>query len=199
MKKICLPLDVSFTMTLTTANAADFDKGLDAYNAGDFETAFVEFGELAEQGDADAQYYLGNMYYNGEGVEKNFTEAAKWFAFAAEQGDATAQLTLGIMYKYAEGVEQDYAYAAELYSLAAKQGDTHAQFNLGIMYENRTGVVQSYVVAHMWLNISVANGREGAASERDWIAANKLTRASIIMAQELASICLASNYGNCGY
>ena len=46
--------------------AADLYKGLKASRAGDFETALTEWTPLAEQGDADAQFLLGNMYYDVE-------------------------------------------------------------------------------------------------------------------------------------
>ena len=49
------------------------------------------FGRLAEQGDADAQNYLGVMYKNGQGVKKDYVKAAEWFRKAAEQGYALAQ------------------------------------------------------------------------------------------------------------
>ena len=42
----------------------------------------------ADQGNSKAQACLASMYYNGEGVEVNHAEAAKWWCKAAEQGDA---------------------------------------------------------------------------------------------------------------
>ena len=45
-----------------------------------------------------AQYDLGGMYYNGQGVAKNYAEAMKWFRKAADQGSANAQYGLGVMY-----------------------------------------------------------------------------------------------------
>ncbi len=45
----------------------------------------------AEKGDAIAQAKLGDMYYNGEGVQKDYAEAARWYKKAAEQGDVIAQ------------------------------------------------------------------------------------------------------------
>ena len=50
---------------------------------------------MAEQGDANAQYNLGNMYIYGNGVPENDTEAVKWYRLAAEQGQANAQYNLG--------------------------------------------------------------------------------------------------------
>ena len=52
----------------------------------------------AEQGDAQAQFNLGEMYRTGEGVAQDYKEAAAWFRKAADQGDAQAQLNLGVMY-----------------------------------------------------------------------------------------------------
>ena len=47
--------------------------------------------ELAEQGDAEAQFNLGVMYANGEGVPQDYAEAVKWYPKAAEQGDEYAK------------------------------------------------------------------------------------------------------------
>lgn len=50
--------------------------------------------ERAEQGDVDAQFYLGECYYYGRGVEKSLTEAKKWYQEAAAQGYEQAQQML---------------------------------------------------------------------------------------------------------
>ena len=70
----------------------DFEKILsDAYNAGDYETVLKGLRTPAEQGDAEAQFNLGVMYANGEGVTQDDKEAVKWYRLAAEQGNAEAQ------------------------------------------------------------------------------------------------------------
>ena len=61
----------------------------------------------AEQGDADAQYNLGVMYANGQGVEEDNEEAARLIGLAAEQGHVNAQFYLGVMYANGQGVEED--------------------------------------------------------------------------------------------
>jgi len=79
-------------------------------NAGQ-ETAvpekFKQFRLAAEQGDADAQFFLGVMYATGEGVPENDAEAVKWYRLAAEQGDARAQFNLGVMYDNGKGVPEN--------------------------------------------------------------------------------------------
>ncbi len=64
----------------------------------DYKEAAKWYRKAAEQGDADAQFRLGVMYHEGEGVSQDYTEAAKWSRKAAEQGDASAQINLGVMY-----------------------------------------------------------------------------------------------------
>jgi len=122
---------ISVVMLATSAFAQDWDKGLDAYKAGDYATALQEWRPLAEQGDSDAQAMLGTMYDEGKGVPQDYTEAVKWYRLAAEQGYARAQTNLGNRYNNGEGVPQDYAEAAKWYQLAAEQGNAYAQYNLG--------------------------------------------------------------------
>jgi hypothetical protein len=83
---------------------------------------------------AEAQNTLGALYREGQGVEKDYTTAMKWYRTAAEQGYALAQLTLGVMHVQGESVKQDYAEARKWFSKAAAQGDADAQYNLGQMY-----------------------------------------------------------------
>ena len=85
----------------------DFQKGLDAAQSGDHETALKEWRPLAEQGDVIAQFTLGLMYADGEGVVEDDKEAVKWYRLAAEQGFIEAQYSLGNMYAAGEGVIQD--------------------------------------------------------------------------------------------
>ena len=104
-----------------------------AYQKQDYATALRLLRQLADQGDAWAQFNLGVMYVNGRGVPKDAVQAVKWYRLAADQGDATAQSNLGVMYASGQGVPKDYAQAVKWYRLAADQGDARAQFNLGLM------------------------------------------------------------------
>ena len=110
--------------------ADDLQKGLAAYNAGDYETALAILTPLAKGGNADAQNNLGWMYDYGEGVEQNAEEAVKWYRRAAKQGHAIAQNNLGKMYQYGEGIEQNDEEAIKWYRRAAEQGHAEARQNL---------------------------------------------------------------------
>jgi TPR repeat protein len=65
----------------------DFQTGLEAYKRGDYATALKEWRPLAENGDAQAQFQLGVMYHNGEGVQKDDKEAVKWFCSGRRRTD----------------------------------------------------------------------------------------------------------------
>ena len=73
---------------------ANFQSGLEAYRAGDYETAFQELVVEAEKGNAEAQYYIGHMHWMGYGVEQNDKEAVKWFKEAARRGNKLAKTFL---------------------------------------------------------------------------------------------------------
>ena len=56
-----------------------------AYDRGDYATAHYQFLSFAERGDVHAQFYLGRMYREGEGVPQDYAEAANWYRLAAYQ------------------------------------------------------------------------------------------------------------------
>jgi TPR repeat protein len=106
---------------------------LEYYKKQKYALAHKYFELAAEQGDADAQYLLGNMYLNGQGAKQDCAKAKEYFELAAEQGNAGAQSNLGTMYSDGRGVKQDYAKAKEYFELAAEQGHASAQHNLEIL------------------------------------------------------------------
>ena len=106
---------------------ADFKDGVTAYERGDYAAAYRAWRPLAEQGNARAQYNLGIMYANGQGVPEDDVQAARWYRMAAEQGYASAQYNLGIMYVYGQGVPEDDVQAHVWFSLAAAQGNAKAK------------------------------------------------------------------------
>jgi TPR repeat protein len=115
-------LFVIAVLLATPVGAADFNAGFKAYQSGDYQTAFKEWQPLAEQGYARAQYNLGVMYDNGQGIPQDDKLAAQWYRKAAEQGYEYAQNNLGVMYRNGQGVPQDYKLAVQWYRKAAEQG-----------------------------------------------------------------------------
>jgi hypothetical protein len=182
----------------SVATAQDFDKGVAAYQAGDFATALEEWRPLAEQGVAAAQFKLGWMYGIGEGVPQDYSETARWYRLAAERGDVSAQYELGWMYRIGTGVLLDNSEAVKWFRLAAEQGLADAQSNLGVMYDSGHSVLQDNVIAHMWYNIGAANGNALGVMNRRNIAA-RMSPADISLAQAMARECMSSGYVDCGW
>src|SRR3989442_13689308 len=70
------------------------------------KTALNQLRVRAEQGNVDAQFDLGFMYQNGDGVPKDSAQAAQWYRKAAEQGMEGAQNNLGLRYRMGNGVRK---------------------------------------------------------------------------------------------
>lgn len=112
----------------------------------------------AEAGDASAQFDLGVMYADGNGVPKDNGEALKWYRLSAENGYALGQAAVGFMYDAGRGVRADPSEAAKWYGLAAAQGDAGAQRNLGVMYSAGRGVAKDDAEAARLFGLSAAKG-----------------------------------------
>ena len=77
----------------------------------DYATEVRLLRPLVAKGDAQAQWWLGVMYDNGQGVAQDYKEAARLYGLAAARGHASAQTNLGVMYGNGQGVAQDYVRA----------------------------------------------------------------------------------------
>ena len=165
------------------------DKLEDANTAiknGDFKKAFELLQPLAEEGNAEAQFLLGSLYINGQGVEKDDTEGLSWIMKAARQeydqarlsafsiysglaglGDAGAMYNLGYMYLNGWGGEQDTDAGMTWLESAAKKGHERSAKVLSIIYaEGKFGIPPDGDKASFWGNLAVesAAGIDGTAS-----------------------------------
>ena len=175
---------------------ADYQKGVDAANRGDYASALREWEPLSDQGDAGGQNGLGWLYHNGFVVQQDYGVAFELYTLSANQGFAEAQVNLGLMYAEGEGVTQDYKEAMKWYELAAAQGYAIAQNNLGVMYFKGKGVFQDYTLAHMWWDIAASQGNEDAA-KRIINVENIMTPTEISKAQQLTRECVEKAYKDC--
>lgn len=89
---------------------------------GDFKTAANLYGKSAEQGNAKAQYALGTMYDDGQGVKRDYQQAFEWYQKSAQQGHPEAQFNLAVMYRKGYGVKKDKAVAKEWFGKACDSG-----------------------------------------------------------------------------
>lgn len=149
-------------LAVQSASAVDFWAGSAYYLRGDFAAALREWRPLAEQGDARAQFYLGIMHTNGEGVPEDDRQAAYWFQKSARQGNPQSQYHLGILYANGAGVPEDDPQAVYWFRKSAEQGDARAQFNLGVMYEFGEGVPEDDRQAVNWYRQAAEQGHARA-------------------------------------
>lgn len=132
------------------------------------------FFEAADQGYADAQYTLGWMFMQGEGLDQDLGQAFHWLRQAARQGHLQAQYHLGNLYIQGQGTAPDpktamywYKKAAEqgheearqaqvkLFLKAARQGDLDAQYRLGMLYAK---VPETLPQAFQWIHRAAIRG-----------------------------------------
>ena len=93
----------------------------------------------AEQGDAQAQVSLGERYFDGLGVSRDYEQAFAWFRRAAEQGHPRAQDNVGLMLFLGRGTAQDHVEACKWLLLARDQGDPKATDSLARLSGKVTG------------------------------------------------------------
>ncbi|MCI0666451.1 MAG: sel1 repeat family protein [Methylococcaceae bacterium] len=117
-----------------------------------------------------AQYFLGQMYRKGEGVEKNPQEAVNWYRKAAQQDNRLAQYNMGWMYDIGDGLEQNLDEAIAWYTKAARAGDKYAPFNIGALYFSGRDLPRDPETALFWFEVAVANGNDKGSKWRDKIA-----------------------------
>jgi len=91
------------------------------------QQSFWSVYTAALRGDQAAQYKTGVMFQQGIGVDRNQSQAAKWYEKAAIQGHMSAQYNIGLMYANGDGVEQNEQFALMWLASAAKQGDKEAR------------------------------------------------------------------------
>ncbi len=113
-------------LALLTAGCGTEKTARQAFEAGDYITAYNLFRPRAEAGDSEAQNYLGVHYYLGLGVKRDWHQALQWYDKAAKQGDPKAQLNYGLMFHNAYGTDKDIVAAFMWYYASYRQGNAIA-------------------------------------------------------------------------
>lgn len=144
---------------------AQLQKGLTLLQNGNEVEAAKYIRLSANQGQPAAQYYLGTLYENGQGVPQDAAQGRKLTELAARAGHRIAMYDLAIYYIEGKGgVTADLSIAAQWFRKAAEFGMTDAQYNLAVLYERGTGVKADPVEAYNWYSIAGAQGDQDAAS-----------------------------------
>ncbi|MBD5355432.1 MAG: SEL1-like repeat protein [Bacteroides sp.] len=117
---------------------------------GNYSAAANWYRQAADNGNAEAQYQLGNMYFEGKGVSKYQEVALDLYYKSAEQGNINAIKKIGDMYYDGIGVDKNSPAAAEWYRVAAEKGHADAQYYLGNMYYDGDGIDKNMEEALKW-------------------------------------------------
>jgi len=131
------------------AQAESLEKAIEAYDFKEYQEAAQWLRPWAEKGQVEAQYRLGTLYENGQGIAKNLEDAKKWYREAAAQGHVRARRRLEAL----EGKstrDGSETVAIKWYLDLAEQGDADAQYNLAFMYETGFSVPKDNGKAARW-------------------------------------------------
>ena len=137
-KQVFLVMIMIITLFVTPCSAQnnqqqvqdDVASALEAFKNGDYATAFPKLLAAARKGDASAQFWLGMMYFNGTGVEKNLPASTEWFRRASDQGVDQA----GLMYGLCLNAAGRFAESNKYLRISADKGDATAQYMLALQY-----------------------------------------------------------------
>lgn len=129
-----------------TAAFADLTEALTAFNIKRYEQALSEFSYLADEGDATAYYYLGKMYAQGLGVEKDDQKAIEYYqkAEGSYNIDATYELAEILLKDAKDKEDPKFEMGLKYLKRAAYAGQADALYQLGELYENGESVEKDY-------------------------------------------------------
>jgi hypothetical protein len=132
--------------------------GIEAWQHADYAAAVAIWRPLAEKGDADAAFNLGQAYRLGRGVSVDLASAQKWLRKAASAGHLDAETTLGLLLFDSGSRDQ----AMQWLKKAAERGEPRAMLVYGTALFNGDGVPRDQMMAYAYVSRSAAQGLEPA-------------------------------------
>ena len=128
--------------------------GIEAWQRADYAAAVATWRPLAEKGDADAAFNLGQAYRLGRGVPTNLGAAQTWFERAANKGHVDAQATLGLLL-FQNGSQPE---GLKWLKAAAEQGEARALLVYGTALFNGDNVTQDPILGYAYISRAAAQG-----------------------------------------
>ena len=129
--------------------------------------------KLAQKGNAEAQFKVGEMYETGFGVKEDKAEAENWIMKAAGQGHETAGFKLLFWDIEKNGVTDANKGKLEALRAKADEGNAQAQYYVGKMYSRGVGVPRDSAKALDWLNKAALVGVLEAERESAMVRENQ--------------------------
>ncbi len=158
------PVLIALCAALATAASASeikTDHPFDYQGLTDYRGSIPIWTALGWKGDEDSQMWLGLVYMNGWGTQRNYLAANRWFSLAAAQGNDKAKVFLGVMHLKGLGIPKNYNEAISYFSsVSARSPD--ALNNLGYMYSHGYGVKRDYQKAVSYYERAIDGGCSSA-------------------------------------
>ena len=154
MKHICGVLAAGAVLILAQPALADVKAGVDAWQQGDYVKAVAIWQPLAQSGDPDAQFNMGQACKLGRGVKTDPSAAIDWYGKAARQGHARAEDNLGLL-MFQQG---DRAGALPYLQRAAERGEPRAQYIVGTALFNGDLTAKNWVRAYALMTRASESG-----------------------------------------
>ncbi len=115
-----------------------------------YDSTVLKYLYLAYQDNADAQFIIGQCYYDGLGIEKDMAKAISWFRKAADNNEPRAQYKLGLCLYNGEGAKMDKKAAMNWFLLSAGQGYAPAQNHIANCYFYGKDINADRIEAFKW-------------------------------------------------
>lgn len=147
-------------MALAGPAAADVKAGVDAWAQGDYDRALREWRPLADAGDADAQFNLGQAYKLGRGVPADSAAALEYYRKAAVQGHERSQDNYGLLLFQQNQRQQAMPWLER----SAERGEPRAQYLVGTALFNGDLLPRDWVRAYALMTRAAAAGLPQAGS-----------------------------------
>lgn len=150
---------------LSVQAMAGLPEAIQSFDRKEYKNAFAEFSYLAEEGDPTAVYYLGRMYNEGLGVDKDNIKALELFQLADKGYNMDAAVQLGKMMLTGQGMAKNTDLGLQYLKKAAYAGNEDALYELGNAYLNGTGVEKDYTYAFGFYLIGALKGDKRAQTK----------------------------------
>jgi uncharacterized protein len=163
MNRRCLVAAAILIASAGPLSAQSVKAGIDAWQRSDYAGAVAIWRPLAEKGDADAEFNLGQAYRLGRGVATNLSAGKTWFERAANQGHLDAETTLGLLLFQ----NNDQAEGLKWLKKAAERGEPRALLVYGTALVNGDSVTQDPVLGYAYVSRAAAQGLAPAKETLD--------------------------------
>jgi len=185
MRNLLLALTIAASAAMP-ATAQSVRTGIEAWQKGDTAGAVAIWRPLADKGDADAAFNLGQAYRLGKGVPLDLAQAQGWLERAARKGHVDAQATLGLLL-FQNG---NRISAMRWLKMAADTGEPRALLIVGTAMYNGDGVAADPVTAYAYVSRAAAQGlapAQATLADMDEVMPLEQRQKGIELAQKMAS------------